>query len=67
MNDIKKSDTWEIQLMNFISSKDDNDEECVMHSESDKIKIMICDDADEVIKKKILIHLKIDINIIYNQ
>ena len=53
MNDIKKSDTWEIQLkiaMNFISSKDDNDEECVMHSESDKIKIMICDDADEVIK-----------------
>ena len=37
--------------MNFISSKDDNVEECVMHSESDKIKIMISDDADEVIKK----------------
>ena len=54
MNDIKKSDIWEIQLkieMNFISSKDDNVEECVMHSESDKIKIMISDDADEVIKK----------------
>ena len=53
MNDIKKSDIWEIQLkieMNFISSKDDNVEECVMHSESDKIKIMISDDADEVIK-----------------
>ena len=54
MNDIKKSDIWEIQLkieMNFISLKDDNVEECVMHSESDKIKIMISDDADEVIKK----------------
>ena len=54
MNDIKKSDIWEIQLkieMNFISSKDDNVEECVMHSESDKIKVMISDDADEVIKK----------------
>ena len=54
MNDIKKSDIWEIQLkieMNFISLKDDNVEECVMHSESDKIKVMISDDADEVIKK----------------
>ena len=34
MNNLKKSDTWEIQLtitINFVSSKDDNDEqrECI--------------------------------------
>ena len=31
INNLKKSDTWKIQLTianNFISSKDDNDEEC---------------------------------------
>ena len=42
----------EIQLTivnNFISSID-NDEEPVMHSKSDSIKIMINDKADEVIK-----------------
>ena len=34
MNNLKKSDTWKIQIkkaINFISSKD-NDEESVMHS-----------------------------------
>ena len=36
---------------NFISSKDDNDEERVMYSKSDNIKIMTSDEADEVIKK----------------
>ena len=44
----------EIQLtitINFISSKVDNDEEHVMHSKSDNIKIMISDEANEVIKK----------------
>ena len=35
-----------------------------MHSKSDNIKIMISDEADEVIKKKFLIHLKIDIKVI---
>ena len=43
----------EIQLTisnNFISSKD-NDEECVMHSNSDNIEIMINDEADQVIKE----------------
>ena len=38
INNLKKSDTWKIQLtiaVNFISSKDDNDEERVMHSKSD--------------------------------
>ena len=44
---------WKIQLtitINFISSKDDNDEECVIHSKSDNIEIMINDKADDVIK-----------------
>ena len=34
-NDFKQSDTWKIQLkirINFISSKGDNDEECVLYS-----------------------------------
>ena len=34
----------------FISSKD-NDEECVMHSESHNIEIMTFENADEAIKK----------------
>ena len=44
--------TSKIQLTvanNFISSTD-NDEQSVMHSESDNIQIMINDEADEVIK-----------------
>ena len=35
VNDVKQSDTWKTQLnitINFISSKDDNDEDRVMHS-----------------------------------
>ena len=40
---------------NLISSID-NDEECGMHSKGDNIKIMMNDEADEVIKE--LIHLK---------
>ena len=54
ISDHKQSGTWKIQstiTINFISSKDDNDEECAMHSNSDNIEIMISDDADEVIKK----------------
>ena len=46
-------DTCEIQLaisINFISSKG-IDEERVMHSKSDKIELMIYDNADEVIKE----------------
>ena len=53
INNLKKSDTWKIQLTiayNFISSTD-NDEECVMHSKSNNIEIMINDKADEVIKE----------------
>ena len=54
INDLKQYDTWKIQLIitiNFISSKDDNDEERVMHSKSDNIEIMISDEVGEVIKK----------------
>ena len=53
IKNLQKSDTWKIQLtvtINFISSKDDNDEESEMHSTSDNIKIMIIDEADEVVE-----------------
>ena len=52
-NNFKQSDTWEIQLTisnSFISSID-NDEEGVMHSKIDNTKIMINDEADEIIKE----------------
>ena len=55
INDLKKSGTWKIQLtitINFIFSKDDNDEEHVMHSKRDNIEIMISDEADEFIEKR---------------
>ena len=53
VNNLKKSDTWKIQLtiaVNFISSKD-NHEERVKHSKSDKTEIMINDRTYEVIKE----------------
>ena len=53
INNRKTSDTWKIQLTianNFISSID-NDEEHIIHSKTDNIKIMINDEADEVIKE----------------
>ena len=46
---------WKTQLtisVNFISSKDDNDEERVMHSKSDNMEIMINDKGDEDIEKR---------------
>ena len=52
INNLKKSDTWQIQLTianNFIPSID-NGEERVMHSKSDNIEIMINDGADEAEK-----------------
>ena len=36
---------------NYISSKDDTDEEHVIHSKGDNIEIMIQEKAEEVIKK----------------
>ena len=53
MNNLKKSDTWKIQLtiaFSFVYPKD-NDEERVMHSKTDNIKIVINDKADEVIQE----------------
>ena len=54
VNDLKQSDTLKVQLkitISFISSKNDNDEERVIHSKSDNIEIMISYEADKVIKK----------------
>ena len=54
INNLKKSDTWKIQLIlaiNYMSSKD-ADEEHVIHPKSDKIKIMTYDKAGEVIKER---------------
>ena len=53
INNLKKSDTWKIQLTianDFISSID-NDEEHVMHSKSDNIEIMINYGAGEILKE----------------
>ena len=51
INNLKISDTWKIQLtltINFISSKDGNDEDHVMHWKSDNIEFMINDKEDDV-------------------
>ena len=51
-SNLKQSDTGKTQLtttIDFISSKDDNDEERVMHSKRDNIEIMISDEGDEVL------------------
>ena len=51
-NNLKKSDTWKIQLtiavifIYFI----DNDAEGVMHSKNENVEIMINDEANEVIR-----------------
>ena len=53
INNLKKSDTWRIQLsiaINFIFSKD-NDEKQGIYSKSVSIEIMINDEASKVIKK----------------
>ena len=53
INNLKKSDTWQIQLTivnNFISSID-NDEQRAMHTKSDSIEIMINDEADKIMKE----------------
>ena len=60
--------TWKIQLtiaIYFISSTD-NDEKRVMHSKSDNKKVVINDEADEVIKI-LFKSLKIDTKIIWNR
>ena len=67
MNNLKKSDTWKIELtkaIHFMSSIDNN-EERAMHSRSDNIEIMIDDEANNVIKN-LMIHSKIDVKIIWS-
>ena len=52
--DLKNSDTWKIQLtitINLISSRDNNDEEHVMHSRSDNIEITMNEEADKATKE----------------
>ena len=52
INDLRKFHTSKIQLsiaINFMSSKG-NDKECMMHSKTNKIEIMIKGKADEVIE-----------------
>ena len=49
INNLKKSETWQILLtivINYSSSKD-ADEESVMHSKVDNIEILIYDKADQ--------------------
>ena len=49
--DLQESDTWKIQLIvavNFIFSKD-AEEECVMHSKSDNMKVMSYNNPNEVV------------------
>ena len=51
---LQKSDTWKIQstvAINFISSKDLEEKERVMHSKSDNIEFMSYDNANEVVDK----------------
>ena len=52
INNLTKFDTWKIQLTiaNIYFFSIDNDEERVMHSKKDNIKIMISNEAHEVIK-----------------
>ena len=53
INNLKKPDTWKIQLIkaiNFISSKGNN-EKCVRYSKGDNKEVMINDKADEVIEE----------------
>ena len=61
MNNLKKSETWKIQLTiasNLISFKD-TDEELVMNSKSDNMEVMIYDKADKVIKELFMSVLKV--------
>ena len=53
INDLKKSDTWKIQLtivVSFMFSKE-NDKNCVMHSKSNNIEFMIYENADGTIEE----------------
>ena len=52
-NDHKPQSEWKIQLtvaINFISSKPDSDETCIMYGKSDNIEIMMSSGTDEIIE-----------------
>ena len=64
-DDLKKSDRWKIQLaiaISFVSSKE-TDEECVMHSNNDNIKIMVYDKVDMTLLRIVLNHFLIGIKL----
>ena len=51
INDLKKSETWKIQLTlttNFISSKEDKNEEREMHVKSDNTEVMMNDEGEVI-------------------
>ena len=53
INDHKNPSEWKIQLttaINFISSKPNSDETCIMHTKSNNIEIMVGGDTDELIE-----------------
>ena len=53
INDHKPQSEWKIQLtvaINFISSKPDSDETCIMYGKSDNIEIMMSSGTDEIIE-----------------
>ena len=54
INDHKTQSEWKIQLtvaINFISSKPDSDETCIMHAKSNNIEIVIGSETNEVIEE----------------
>ena len=54
INDHKNKGEWKIQLtaiINFISTKPDSDEACIMHTKSNNIEIMTGIDINEVIEE----------------
>ena len=61
INDHKNKGERKIQLsaeINFISSKPDSDETCIMHTKSNKIEIMIGSETNEVIETLFRSHLQ---------
>ena len=52
--DYKTQSEWKIHLsmtINFISSKDNSDEICIVHTKSHNVEIMMGDETDDIIKE----------------
>ena len=58
-DNLKKSGTWKIQrtIAIILLSSTDIDKECVMHSKSDNIEIIIYDKADKRFEEHFESHL----------